>query len=415
MSPSTSDTALRLSPYPARILSGAFLGLAILSWPPLLERFVSLDWYAGNLQHEFYGLQVAMLALSATTFLASYRINRWFAKQFPNRKTLIFTTIVCFLSLIATLFVVEIGLRFLRLPFTATATPSENATAQFDPEIGWSSMPNHSATEQVGSARRQVSVHFNDIGARVAAADYRHDPSLPTAIFVGGSVTMGHGVTYEESFPGQLDSMPEFTVQVINLGVQGYGTDQALLLLKRIAPRFNTRIVVYTFICDHVRRNANPDRRLLYPHLRFLGTKPLFALRSNGSLYLKQTPRRYEGLRYSRLWAYVQVMLARQGPIPTPELTGALAKKMKEYSAWKRWNRKFKESMGRSLLGRRGSGQVSMAKATAQYAQPISMRNAGKNSLMIRLARFTALDRQLVGRPSPVLSSRGGGSKGELG
>ena len=76
-------------------------------------------------------------------------------------------------------------------------------------------------------------------------------------LFVGGSFTMGHGVQYEDTFVGQVEAMPQFPYQAVNLGVQGFGTDQSLLLLKRHFNKFNTIAVVYTFIEDHIVRNAN--------------------------------------------------------------------------------------------------------------------------------------------------------------
>ena len=44
-------------------------------------------------------------------------------------------------------------------------------------------------------------------------------------------------------------------MQVVNLGVQAYGSDQSLIALKKFISSFNTKMVVYTFIDEHVRRN----------------------------------------------------------------------------------------------------------------------------------------------------------------
>ena len=77
---------------------------------------------------------------------------------------------------------------------------------------------------------------------------------------------------------GNFDTLEEVPYQVVNLGVQGYGSDQALLALKKHLPKFNAKIVVYTFIENHILRNGNYDRRMLVPTARFLGTKPQFIL-----------------------------------------------------------------------------------------------------------------------------------------
>jgi hypothetical protein len=150
-------------------------------------------------------------------------------------------------------------------------------------------------------------------------------------LFVGCSFTWGHGVTYEESFPGQIETSPAFPLQVVNLGVQGYGTDQSLLWLKQFMPRFNVKAVVYTFICDQVRRNAVVDRRVLIPGAEFIGTKPKFGLRFDGSLFQSDRPQLYQDYTYSRLWAYVQVQRFRRGPRPSLDLTRALVREMEHY------------------------------------------------------------------------------------
>ena len=115
------------------------------------------------------------------------------------------------------------------------------------------------------------------------------------------------------------------------MGVEGYGTDQALLLLKRHFKRFNAKAVVYTFIDEHVARNVNYDRRVMYRYVRMLGTKPLFALRRDGTLFLEKKPVQYDQLHYSRLWATIQVVWTCWGPKPNVDLTRALAQEMRNY------------------------------------------------------------------------------------
>jgi hypothetical protein len=110
----------------------------------------------------------------------------------------------------------------------------------------------------------------------------------------------------------------------VNLGVQGYGTDQSWLLLQRYAAAFDLKAVVYTFITDHITRNDNHDRRLLHPDARFLGTKPHFRATSDGALEQIHRPTRYEDYSYSRLLATLQLSFANLGPGPSIPLTRAL-------------------------------------------------------------------------------------------
>jgi hypothetical protein len=143
---------------------------------------------------------------------------------------------------------------------------------------------------------------------------------------------MGQGVNYEESFPGVLEATDEFPFQVVNLGVQAYGTDQALIQMKRHFKTFNTKAVVYTYICDHVMRNAVPDRRLLTPALRYVGTKPQFVLGEDGTPVLDRRPARHKNARYSLLWEKFRLLWIHYGPVPDMRLTWALVREMKAFA-----------------------------------------------------------------------------------
>jgi hypothetical protein len=217
-------------------------------------------------------------------------------------------------------------------PFVGSWTPSENSLAQFDPELGWSYVPNRSAIQTFGTDPHKIAIHFSSIGSRVRSPAKTLTPSAPSLMLVGCSITMGQGLLYEETVAGILEDTPGFPLQIVNLGVQGYGTDQSLLLLKRHFATFNTKVVVYGFFYDHLMRNANYDRRHIYARGHFLGTKPLFGLRSDGTLYLKRLPHKYDELNYSpRLCSTAQIVMTKYGPKPTPDLTRALVQEMRDY------------------------------------------------------------------------------------
>ncbi len=246
---------------------------------------------------------------------------------------LLFTVAALLLAAGLCLGTAEIICRLLKIPFPATTNPTENAVAQFDPELGWSYIPNRSVIQKYPPAARDVAVHFDDIGARVRAPGHRRDPAAPTVLFVGCSFTMGHGVLYEETVAGQLESTPHFPFQAVNLGVQGYGTDQVFLLLKRHFKKFNTKAVVYTYLGAHPVRNATDDPRLIYRqrNLNYVGSKPRFALATDGTVYLANRPVKFEARAYSRLRASLRYVAARHGPVVTPDLTRALIQAMKAF------------------------------------------------------------------------------------
>jgi hypothetical protein len=238
------------------------------------------------------------------------------------------------LFLLLLVFIILEGIcRISRIPYNVKWVPDENSFAQFDGELGWSYLPNKSTVLKIGDITKPV--HFDENGIRVESRDIKMENSRPSVIFVGGSFTMGHGLSFEESFAGKFKDISKSQYQVVNLGVQGYGSDQSLLALKKHLPRFNTKVVIYTFIEDHILRNGNYDRRLLVPTARFLGTKPLFALKSQNELYLSKKPVLYEKYINSWLLDFIKIKIGGKMGIFPPfpeELTKAIILEMKRYA-----------------------------------------------------------------------------------
>lgn len=265
------------------------------------------------------------------TIFRRKKVNLQFRAVFPTTRQLTVTVTAVVLSLVFAVILAEGLARVLQLPFKPKWAPSENPLARFDPELGWSYIPSKSVTQQFGADHRDIPMYFDDLGCRVPASGYHADRSAPTALFVGDSFTFGHGVTYEESFVGRLANRADFPLQVVNLGVQAYGTDQSLLLLKRQFRKFNTKVVVLTFTTPQIGRNEVYDRRLQFPDGLFLGTKPMFALNSDDSLYLASHPVELKDHSYSHLWAALKIVELRLGPPPGIRLTRALINDMKSF------------------------------------------------------------------------------------
>jgi hypothetical protein len=223
----------------------------------------------------------------------------------------------------------ELALRWRGYPFRGTWIPSETALATFDDELGWSYIPGLTKTQPFGTDRHRITMYFDSSGIRVDRPGHVWKREAPSVLFIGDSFTMGQGVEYEDAFPARVEALAGGRVQAVNLGVQGYGTDQSLLFLEREIGRFDTRAVVYTFIADHIRRNDNYDRRVLYPQGTWPGTKPLFGVRSDGGIFLRKRPRRYADMHTLRLTQVAQLAWARWGPAPDTALTTALIREMK--------------------------------------------------------------------------------------
>jgi hypothetical protein len=328
-----SSSAPRSIPLGAVVASGGLWLLAVLAWPRVAGRAMPLDWYIGDLAMPLRVLSVGLAVAAVAALIAPRRIAAVLRRILPTRRHLVFGAVALLLSTVVGLAAGELLLRALHLPFTASWEPSEIAIGRFDPDLGWSYVPGTLAMQQVSDRLPPVPVRVGRFGARVPAAGPDRDPARPTVLLVGNSFTMGHGLTYEESLAGQLERQPGFPWQVANYAVQGYGTDQSLLQLRRHIASFDTRVVIYGYICDHLRRNANGDRRLMFPGGRFLGTKPLFRLDAHGEAVLAKRPIRYEDRADFRVLDLVRVALAHYGPVPNVELTRALIRQMAAVAA----------------------------------------------------------------------------------
>jgi hypothetical protein len=319
----------------SRLAPGSLAGAGLIAaagalWPGFVRRLVPLQWQLGNIAPALLVLEILIGGAGIFLLLRPDLPRRAWLRAFPTRRELRLKLLVLAVSVALALALSEAALRLTGYPFHTRWTPSELALARFDPDLGWSYIPNRTVTQRFGSYGRPIPMHFNDLGARVGAPGRRFDRQTPTVIFVGDSYTFGHGVTYEESFAGQFERQAGPSIQVVNLGVQGYGTDQSLLLLRRHLRDFNTKAVVYTFLLDHVKRNDNADRRLLFPGAKFLGTKPRYALRADGSLVEAEKPRRYDDRRELRVAQALRLAWTKWGPSPSVPLTRALVRQMRD-------------------------------------------------------------------------------------
>ncbi len=315
---------------PAIWLSLVCSVLAIFLWPPLVEKTVSLNWKICDMHPVAYGIQLFMAVMAVLIFVGRRQVNRWFSKYTPSGKTIIFAIIALSISTLLCLAAMELGLRLFRDPLRVEWEPADHKRAQYDPVLGWTYIPNQSVMQHFIKNQPPVPVHTNKQGIRVPTPDTQLDPNRPSVIFIGGSYTMGYGLPFEDTFIGQLAEYPNFPYQVVNLGVEAYGTDQAWLRLQRYMHDFKTVAVVYTMIPSHVNRNMNYDRRVLFPGVRMVGTKPMFGLKRDGSVYLKKKPVLLEDYNCLRLWVHVQRAWLRWGPQPRLGLSSALINAMGE-------------------------------------------------------------------------------------
>lgn len=150
---------------------------------------------------------------------------------------------------------------------------------EHDPLLGWRNRPQI----QGYFARREFRHHVrhNSYGMRGAEIGLAPEPGRIRVLAVGDSFTWGYGVEEEETFCRLLSKALD--VEVLNLGVSGYGTDQELLSLRKVRSRYGARAVIVFF-------DAATDVSDVRNAHRWGYAKPRMAVASDGSLYLAERP-----------------------------------------------------------------------------------------------------------------------------
>jgi len=154
----------------------------------------------------------------------------------------------------------------------ATAGSDHAELHRYSERVGWEPRP---------GARLCEGSHcttLNDQGYRGPALDGRGEELR--AVVLGDSVAFGYGVDDDETFAARLHRRSG--LEVANLGVQGYGTDQSLLRLRDVGLPLDPDVVILS-VCIANDLVDNTLSRFLYDG-RY--PKPYFSL-EGGTLRLE--------------------------------------------------------------------------------------------------------------------------------
>lgn len=188
-------------------------------------------------------------------------------------------------ALLVTGGLLEISYRFVRaLLDPEPVVPT--GVGRFDARLGWGLEPNASASSS--RTGRRIPYRINSLGLRDDETSYAKPPGSYRIALLGDSRTFGFGVPIEQHFSRLLEGYFE-RLEVINMGISGFGVDQELLLLREEGFRYDPDLVIayVAHFGDHRHMHAN----------RFGQAKPIFELH-NGELVLTHSavPTEYEGL-----------------------------------------------------------------------------------------------------------------------
>jgi lysophospholipase L1-like esterase len=149
---------------------------------------------------------------------------------------------------------------------------------QYDPMYGWAHVP---GTKGIfDSFGIHSSVTINERGLRGPVIPHERT-GRARVLMVGDSYVWGYGVNDDETAAAVLGRMIP-GLEVINMGVSGYSTDQELLMYREEGYKYHADDVVLVFSTNDVAGNVSPVVYQVYG-------KPLFVLHE-GQLQLENQP-----------------------------------------------------------------------------------------------------------------------------
>ena len=148
---------------------------------------------------------------------------------------------------VLTVSVLEIGVRIARA--AAPATASGWFWRVPDANTGWSLQPNAQGRYFAPMYEYDVYVRINSLGLRAdEAIGYARPESVFRILVLGDSFVEALQVKLEESLPQRLGQLyaeqTGRTVEVINAGVSGWGTDQQLLWLQSEGVKYSPDLIL---------------------------------------------------------------------------------------------------------------------------------------------------------------------------
>ncbi len=300
-------------------------------------------------------------------------------------------------GVLAALLCAELGLRLFVMPgywrplppFRAVMTRSQQAWLErkqqelsgerppsgigtFDPVLGWSYRPGSRTGDGL------YSIHA---GGWRGARDYPLPvaPGITRLAAFGESFTFCNEVGDDASWEAQLEALDP-SLEVVNMGVGGYGTDQALLRAERELSRLGAELVLVGLLPENIGRNLARFRPLWAPQSESPVAKPRFVLQG-GELLLVPLPFRDEA-------DYVRALAS-----------GEVLERLSDHEYWNddalpaalRWS-----ALVRLYAGRRAYRSRDIPLLWSQPGEP-------RDTMLAILARFRELARAHGARDAVVL------------
>lgn len=187
-------------------------------------------------------------------------------------------------------FLCEAGLRLYYFGSFKEPLP-ESHLRQPHETLGWCLRPDKTAFQQ--TLDYSVRVRFNSKGLRDVEHNYEKNDDVFRIVILGDSFMEAYQVPLEKSFPRLLEKTlnEKFAkkVEVINLGVGGYGTAQEYLYLKEEGLRYKPDLIMLAFLgCNDVRNNSRLLETKLWRRedIFKVAGRPFYSVDDQGDLLL---------------------------------------------------------------------------------------------------------------------------------
>lgn len=181
-------------------------------------------------------------------------------------------------ALLVMLLVLEAGVR-LFVPEELWRFRDGTYDWQVDPQLGWVNRPDLDVTSRGNHG--VVRFRTNPDGLIPASVERSKPPGVTRIMIFGDSMVVGRDVPQDEIYTSELEAMLRergIDAEVINAGVLGYSTDQALILMERWLPVYHPDITAYGSTLNDFGGNALASANLQ--------PKPRFSLEPDGELRL---------------------------------------------------------------------------------------------------------------------------------
>jgi hypothetical protein len=180
-------------------------------------------------------------------------VGRSFSAMNQSKKKHFFCSVILIItSIFLTLLLVEVVLH------NISAVDIERSLYHRipDPVLGWVLKPNLSFVDRISG--EDIQVHYNSKGFHDLEHAFKNEQRKFRIVVLGDSFMEAYSVRLDQAFSRLLEQLARnrgIDIEVINLGVGGYGTLQEYLMFQQIGKEYRPDIVLLAFFLGNDVRN----------------------------------------------------------------------------------------------------------------------------------------------------------------